>query len=250
MKVLSSWFFTVLIHLTFAIILIGMHPFHVTASLFGYKAYMIISHLMMFLVWKSSYLIGNKTHIEGEEWIHQLPADRPIIVLSNHQSEFEIGCLGYLFSKTPHHLKYLAKKELAYWIPSVSWNIRYGGHGIINRYHRKIAFKAIENFAKEVDKHNWAAYIYPEGTRNKRSNEVKPFKSAGFLKLCESLPDAIIIPIALENFWTVKAVPVQPFSLMRIKIFEPIEQSNFESAQDLLKYCEELIRNELHNKPL
>jgi 1-acyl-sn-glycerol-3-phosphate acyltransferase len=245
LKKVIAWLLTAVLMFLFALTLIVFHPFHVIFSFFGYKAYIFISHSMMWVVWKSTYLIGTKTRIEGLENLKNLPKNRPIIVVSNHQSEFEIACLGALFSRTSHHLKYIAKKELARWIPSVSWNIRYGGHGIINRNHRDLALKAIEKFAENVKKHNWAAYIYPEGTRNKNSNQMRPFKAAGFVKLCECLPEALIVPIALENFWTVKRVPIVPFATMRVRIFEPIAQENFENPEKLLQHCEKLIRQEL-----
>lgn len=243
---LLSWSLTFIQIGCFVIIIVLLHPFHVLFSLLGYKAYMLISHTMMWLVWRSTYLIGTKTRIEGKEILEQLPVNLPVIVVSNHQSEYEIACIGYLFSKTSHHLKYIAKKELAYWIPSVSWNIRYGGHGIIDRKQGVASLKAIEKFALKVKKNKWAAYIYPEGTRNKHSNLVRPFKVAGFAKLCEVLPEAPVIAIAIENFWTVKRIPIEPFATMRVKIFPPLWQKDFKNTETLLKHCEILIRKELN----
>ncbi|WP_448528443.1 lysophospholipid acyltransferase family protein [Raineya sp.] len=242
-----AWGLTAIQLLVFLLIILVFHPLHVIFSLFGYKSYMLISHAMMGLVWRSTLLIGTKTRLEGLEVLQNLPENTPIIVVSNHQSEYEIACLGYLFSKTSHHLKYIAKKELAYWIPSVSWNIRYGGHGVIDRSQKVNALKSIEDFAWKVKKNNWAAYIYPEGTRNRYSNEVRPFKTAGFAKLCEILPEAPIIPIALENFWTVKRMPIEPFATMRVKIFPPLWQKDFPNAESLLQHCENMIRKELAN---
>lgn len=245
LKQILAWLLTFVLILLFALTIIIFHPLHILFSFLGYKRYMLVSHLMMWLVWKLTYLIGTRTRIEGLEQLKNLPPDRPIIIVSNHQSEYEIACLGALFAKTSHHLKYIAKKELAYWIPSVSWNIRYGGHGIISRNNRETALKAIEKFAENVNKHNWAAYIYPEGTRNKISNKVRPFKTAGFAKLCQCLPEALVVPIALENFWTVKSIPIVPFAQMRVHIFEPISQSDFESSEKLLQHCEKMIKKEL-----
>ncbi len=240
-----AWVLTFIQMFIFLLIILVFHPLHIIFSVFGYKAYMLISHAMMGLVWRSTLLIGTKTRIEGAEILQNLPENVPIIVVSNHQSEYEIACLGYLFSKTPHHLKYIAKKELAYWIPSVSWNIRYGGHGIIDRNQKISALKSIEAFAKKVKENNWAAYIYPEGTRNRYSNEVRPFKTAGFIKLCEILSEAPVVPIAVENFWTVKRIPIEPFATMRVKIFPPLSQKDFSTPEALLQHCENIIRKEL-----
>lgn len=245
LKKVIAWSLTTVLMLLFAVTLILLHPFHILFSFFGYRAYMFISHLMMWIVWRITYLVGTKTCLEGLENLSNLPKNCPIIIVSNHQSEFEIACLGALFSRTSHHLKYIAKKELAYGIPSVSWNIRYGGHGIISRNNRDLALKAIEKFAANVKKNNWAAYIYPEGTRNKNGNDMRPFKTAGFTKLCECLPEALIIPISLENFWTVKRIPIVPFAQMRVRIFEPISQKDFESSEKLLQHCEKMIRKDL-----
>jgi len=249
MRKIVAWPLTFILILSFAIIIIGSHPFHVILSFFGYNAYMLISHGMMWAVWRSSWLIGNTTKIEGLKSIDNYPKERPLIIVSNHQSEYEIACLGHLFSKGTHHLKYVAKKELANWIPSVSWNIRHGGHGIINRKKREEALTAIEKFAKRVNDNKWSAYIYPEGTRNKSSNAVRSFKTAGFAKLCECMPDALVVPISIENFWTVKSIPVVPFSKMRIKIFDALEQKDFDSSEILLKHCENLIRRDLEKTP-
>jgi 1-acyl-sn-glycerol-3-phosphate acyltransferase len=65
----------------------------------------------------------------------------PYIVVSNHQSMFDIVILGsLLFSNFP---KYISKRELGRWIPTVSFNLRAGGHVLIDRGDAPQALAAI-----------------------------------------------------------------------------------------------------------
>ncbi|NJK83130.1 MAG: hypothetical protein HC912_04220 [Saprospiraceae bacterium] len=64
-----------------------------------------------------------------------LPTNRPMIIVSNHQSMFDIPAIGQLLQE--HHPKYIAKKSLAKGIPSISYNIRKGGSISIDRQDKK-----------------------------------------------------------------------------------------------------------------
>ena len=64
-----------------------------------------------------------------------LASGRPALLLSNHQSMFDIPILGAVLSS--HYLKFVSKRELARrWIPSISYNLRRGGNALIDRSDR------------------------------------------------------------------------------------------------------------------
>ena len=87
------------------------------------------------------------THVE----IDRSPAIRPAagyVVISNHQSMFDIALIGdVLFSNLP---KYVAKAELGRWIPSVSLNLKQGGHALIERDNARQALDEIAAFGQRV----------------------------------------------------------------------------------------------------
>jgi len=70
-----------------------------------------------------------------------VPAVDVVLVVANHQSMFDIPILGaLLFSNFP---KYISKRELGRGIPSVSYNLRRGGHVLIDRGDAPSALVAI-----------------------------------------------------------------------------------------------------------
>jgi 1-acyl-sn-glycerol-3-phosphate acyltransferase len=123
-------------------------------------------------------------------------ADRPILFLSNHQSMWDIPPMMWKFRK--NHPKFVAKKELAKFIPSVSFNINYGGSVAIDRSKPKQAISLIKGFAKYLDKNNFSACIFPEGTRS-INGQVKQFKKSGIEAILKEMPRALVIPIGIKN---------------------------------------------------
>src|SRR5947207_1707291 len=75
------------------------------------------------------------------ERAHGLRSTASYIFVSNHQSMFDIPIIGALLrSNFP---KYISKRELARRIPSVSYNLRRGGHVLIDRSDAPAAMAAI-----------------------------------------------------------------------------------------------------------
>ena len=70
------------------------------------------------------------------------------VIVSNHQSMFDIPILGSLFfSNFP---KYISKRSLGRRIPSVSYNLRKGGHVLIDRSDGPAAVAAIRELGQRV----------------------------------------------------------------------------------------------------
>src|SRR4029077_3511517 len=113
--------------------------------------------------------------------VERSPQVRPgacYIIISNHQSMFDIPILGSLFfSNFP---KYISKRSLGRWIPSVSYNLRRGGHVLIDRSEGAAAVAAIRELGRPVPAGSGSAVIFPEGTRS-RAGELREFRRAGTL---------------------------------------------------------------------
>ncbi|MEM6700398.1 MAG: lysophospholipid acyltransferase family protein [Bacteroidota bacterium] len=173
-----------------------------------------------------------------------LPSDRPMIIVSNHQSMFDIPAIGGLLQK--HHPKYISKKSLAKGIPGVSINIRRGGSAVIDRRDKEGAIKAIDNFCQYLNENNYAGCIFPEGTRSK-DGSLAGFRVGGLKHMIEAMPNATIVPVVLGHFWKIgryNMAPI-PFGIpLRCTILPAVERTHKDTLQ-LITEIEEQIKQQL-----
>ena len=150
----------------------------------------------------------------------RLPADRPSIVVANHQSMWDIMALFFL----RHQFKWVAKAELfrGPFVGEAMRAARYvplarGRHGSIRDTYQQ---------AKQWLADGISVVFFPEGARS-RTGQLGPFKSGAFkLALDTGCP---IVPIALvgtpallaPGSWIVRPARV------RISILEPIDPSRY-----------------------
>lgn len=145
------------------------------------------------------YTLQTKITLSGSlETDPSRPFNRPCIVIANHQSLFDIPLIHSLFkTRFP---KFISKKELAKWIPSVSFNLRHGGNAIIDRSNSRQAIPEIKRLGERTAAENLTVVIFPEGTRA-REGKLKEFKAAGLSTLIQLAELADIIPLAIDNSW-------------------------------------------------
>lgn len=143
--------------------------------------------------WLAIHVIGVKREITGLENLPE-KGSAAVYVL-NHRSIFDIITTYPMF---PDQTGFIAKEELKK-IPVFSLFMRLGHCLFLNRDDPRAALATI-NKGVEYINDGVSMCIFPEGTRNKNSEdltELLPFHS-GSLKLAVK-SDAPIIPIALYN---------------------------------------------------
>ncbi|MEM7658209.1 MAG: lysophospholipid acyltransferase family protein, partial [Bacteroidota bacterium] len=115
-----------------------------------------------FFLYHSLWLLGVRPifHLP-----YDLPTDRPLLVIANHQSMYDIPAFFWKLRK--HHVKFVAKMELAKGVPSISFNLRHGGNAVIDRTDPRQALPELKRFATYIEEHNYCACIFPEGTRSR-----------------------------------------------------------------------------------
>ena len=159
----------------------------------------------------------------------------PYIIVSNHQSMFDIPILGSVFfSNFP---KYISKKSLGRRIPSVSYNLRKGGHVLIDRSDGPAAVAAIRDLGQRVAAGRCSAMIFPEGTRARRG-ELGPFKPAGLVALLEEAPDVPIVPVTIDKSWRLlrhNYMPVPWGTRIRVHLGSPIARRPDEDRRALVE---------------
>lgn len=194
MKMVISYLLTPLFFLFFGLTLAVFHPIQViTRNLFGAKAHDKTVGALNFCLTKCLLILGTKIKFNG---FRELPLDEPILVISNHQSMWDISPVIWKLQKK--RTKYIAKASLAKNIPSISYNLKYGGSLSIDRNDPAGSIEKIEEFAGFIAENNFAICIYPEGTRS-RDGKVKPFKLSGIDAILKVIPDIKVVPIAIKN---------------------------------------------------
>ena len=133
-------------------------------------------------------LSGVKVRVEGVE---NLPADRPVIMLSNHQGAFDIPVLqGWL----PLQFRWVAKKSL-FSIPVVGWSMTLAGYISIERERSMKAYRSLLKAAEKI-RAGTSVLVFPEGTRS-ATGRLLPFKKGAFLLASKS--GVPVVPIAING---------------------------------------------------
>ncbi len=171
----------------------------------------------------------------------------PYIILSNHQSMFDIPLFAWAMPK--NFPKYISKRSLAQWIPGISYNLRHGGHALIDRNDRNSSVNAIRKLGRAVVSDGSSVIIFPEGTRG-RDGTLAPFKPAGSLALFEEAPDAPVVPVCIDNSWRVMENGFKPVPWgirLQMWIGDPIERAPDEDRAALLARAEREIEQALEH---
>lgn len=203
-----TWAFNCLFWPAFGIIICVFHPIQVVARAISEQAHTQVVNAMIWCLNQSLMLVGNRIsyHID----LSKIPDGRPLIITSNHQSMFDIPAIGWAFRK--YRPKYIAKSSLGKGIPSISYNIRHGGSTTVKLNNAREAIKSIDAFGKRAYEKQYMAVIFPEGARS-RDGVPYEFKSLGFKKLYQTMPNAVIIPVVLHQFWKFERYLCKPVPL-------------------------------------
>jgi 1-acyl-sn-glycerol-3-phosphate acyltransferase len=236
---LLDWLVSVPFLVTFGAVLALFDPLQRVARLFGRRPHEIVVGALQTCLVAAFRLCGTRIEVE------RAPGVRPrtgYVLIANHQSMFDIPILGaLLFTNYP---KYVSKRELARWIPSISYNLRRGGNAVIDRSDRDQAVAAIRTLGETAQERGVSVVIYPEGTRS-RAGELRPFKPAGTLALLEAASRLPVVPVAIDESWRLlghNLLPV-PFGVrVRVHLGEPMERERLPAAAILERARDEIER--------
>ena len=94
---------------------------------------------------------------------------------------------------------------------------------------------------------NWSAMIFAEGTRA-RDGRMKRFHIGGIATLMKINPNAMVVPIAIENSWKVVQYGFYPLSTgedIRWTVLPPVDTTG-KSLEEITLAAENAIREKLH----
>ena len=164
------------------------------------------------------------------------------VFICNHQAIFDGFALLAYINKP---FGFIAKKEIKK-IPLINGWISSIGSIYINRQNPREAIKSIQEGVKKIGLGN-SILIFPEGTRS-LSSKMNSFKK-GSMKLAINSKVAIV-PITIDGTYNVLEVGKKVTgNKVRMVIHKPIyvDSLNKEEVQDLSKYVQDIIEEELNN---
>jgi 1-acyl-sn-glycerol-3-phosphate acyltransferase len=220
--------------------LVLFHPIQwICLNLFGYQAHKKSVDYLNFVLLKIVILLGVTFGFENRE---SIPKGVPLIFVANHQSLYDIIAMIWFLRK--FHPKFVSKKELGSGIPSVSYNLKYGGSVLIDRKDPKQAIPSIKKLGNYIEKHQRSAVIFPEGTRSK-TGKPKEFAQTGLKILCKNAPSAFVVPISINNSWKLMKYGTFPYGLgnrITFVVHEAIAIKDFE-FDEIMKKTEAAVIN-------
>ena len=149
------------------------------------KRFRFVVLLNHFVIWWFRIACGVRYEIEG---LDNLPKDRPFIIVSNHQSEWETFYLQTVVSP----LCTVLKKELLR-IPFFGWALGLINPIAIDRSLKTNALKQIISQGKERIGEGVSVLIFPEGTRVNPGEESRFSKTGALLSRKTGAP---LVPVA------------------------------------------------------
>jgi 1-acyl-sn-glycerol-3-phosphate acyltransferase len=136
-----------------------------------------------------------RMHVQVEvEGLEHVPAAGPLVVMTNHQSMWDIPLLmGYL-GRT---VGFVAKREL-FRLPAFAFWMRLIHSVPLDRSDPRAGARMMDSLAADMKQHGYAMVVFPEGTRSRHPDgELGPFRR-GSLRLATT-NDLPILPVSIEG---------------------------------------------------
>ncbi len=164
-------------------------------------------------LWLQAIVVGSRYEFRGLE---NIPADRPFIVASKHQSMWETYTT-LLFLKDA---SFILKRELMR-IPLFGWYTTKMNVVPVDRGKRSEALASMTRNARVQYHDNRQIIIYPEGTRTRPG--APPAYKFGIVHLYSEL-EATILPVAVNSglFWPKGSFMIYPGTIV-MEFLPPIE---------------------------
>lgn len=173
------------------------------------------------LSWVALRILCIRVEITGRENL----ANRPAIVVANHQSNYDMILLGQVF---PRNTVVIGKKELMK-IPLFGLFFAATGNILIDRGDRQQAVAGLDKAVDALRTRNDSIMVFPEGQRS-RGSGLGPFKKGAFyMAIAAGVP---VIPIVFSSADRVinARQKLAPGGLLRINVLPPVSTEGLQSA--------------------
>lgn len=238
-KKVLSWIITIPFAIGFGVLLLIFDIAGRLVRPFSFRAFEWVMAWLQWSLLRLFEIFGTDIEIERPP---DLSPGTGYAILSNHQSMLDIVMIGgILVSNFP---KYVAKKELSNWIPSISLNLKWGGNALIDRDDPRQSIRAIRDMARRAQERGVSAVIFPEGSRSRDGN-LLPFKTAGAKSLLKAADRLPVVPAVIAGSWQLNRLfPFKPGAKVRITFGSPIPRSPGDES-DIVRQVEAWMQRQL-----
>ena len=139
--------------------------------------------------WASNILWAAKVPVVLEG-VENLLTDEPQIVVSNHQSWFDVFALA---AHLPVRYRFVAKQELG-GIPIFGNAWKSCGHVSVDRGNREAAIESLDQAWREIHEEKLTMVLFPEGTRSP-DGRLQMFKKGAFVMAIQG--QVPLVPVAV-----------------------------------------------------
>lgn len=221
MKTILEHVLSIIYYIWFGLVFLGFHVVGLFANAGGNRKSLLkaVEYFCLFII-RGLLILNNRVKFINS---YTIPRGRPLLIVTNHQSIYDIPPIIWYLRR--HHPLFVAKKELSRGVPFVSYVLRHSGAALIDRSNSRQALKAISDMADIAHREQLSMVIFPEGTRS-RNGRVKTFAWKGLATLLKRCPDALIVPIAINNTWKLhqnKGFAISAGNKLTWKVLEPLE---------------------------
>lgn len=197
-------------------------------------------------VWAGGVLRAANVQLETEGVEHLVPGES-YVVMSNHQSHFDIPVL---FCALGISIRMVAKTEL-FSIPIMGVAMRYAGFVEIDRSKKTRALKSLSYARERLKRDKTSVWISPEGTRS-ATGELGDFKRGGFYMAMDA--GLRILPVSIDG--SVEIHRTQEWAVhknrcVRVKVSPPIDPKDYPRRKvgDLVEAVRSTIAGGLSVRP-
>lgn len=245
MRKLLAYPLNLLFFICFGLLLVIFHPIQwFCYNVLGYEAHKRSVSFLNLGIMACTTLLGTWYTFKNP---YDIPTDRPLILVANHQSMFDIPPIIWYMRK--HHPKFVSKIELGKGIPSVSYNLRHGGSVLIDRKDARQSLMEISKLGRYIEANRRTAVIFPEGTRS-RTGHPKKFQPMGLKILIKNAPNAMLAGISINNSWKLMRWGKFPYGIgqhLSFEVHQPLENNG--DADALIATLENQITNGIKVDP-
>lgn len=198
----------------------------------------VVHYIGKFWALLNVYLSGTRLHIVGKDRIRR---NRPYIVMSNHQSLFDVWAL---IGKMPLQLRWIVKGDIRK-MPLFGYALERMGHIYVDKAGGRNMVRSLESAARKI-REGTSVVIFPEGTRSRDGRLQKFHRGGAVIALRAGVP---VLPVAVNGGRFV--LPKNTLDLLpgkiRIVVGESIDPASFgkHQAEELLEAVRSAIEKNL-----
>ncbi|NCA70944.1 MAG: 1-acyl-sn-glycerol-3-phosphate acyltransferase [Sphingobacteriia bacterium] len=176
------------------------------------QRYRFVNHWTRATMWLLRWLNGVEIQVSGLE---RIPRGEPVVILANHQSQWETFYLQLLVAPQATVLK----RELL-WVPFFGWGLALLRPIAIDRGQPGQALKTLLRVGQERLDQGISVVIYPEGTRQP-PGRVGRFNAGGAMLACRTQRRLLPIAHNAGDCWPARSLWRLPGTI-RLVVGEPI----------------------------